>query len=80
MRSHGRGTAQNFPDFAQNLKICVHKFKKIIILNSFTVYFFMFHTYFMIFSENFLLFLAQNFKTKVFTAPKKSTFRMSEYM
>ena len=28
-RSHGRATAQNFSDFALNLKICMRKLKKI---------------------------------------------------
>ena len=36
----------------------------------------MFHTYQVIFSDIFALFLAQNFKTKVLTAQKKSTFRV----
>ena len=34
---HGRATAHNFPDFAQNFEICMQK-KKLCILTYFTVY------------------------------------------
>ena len=37
----------------------------------------MFYTYYVIFSEILTHFLALNFKTKVLTAQKKSSFRMS---
>ena len=37
---------------------------------TFTIYFFMFHTYCVIFSDDFALFLAQNFKIKVLTTQK----------
>ena len=40
------------------------------MLTSFTVFFFMFHTYYVIFSEILTLFLAQNSKAKVLTAKK----------
>ena len=44
-----------FYDFAQNLEICMRKFKKKIV-TSVTVFFFMFHTYKVIFSDVFALF------------------------
>ena len=48
-----------------------------IHFNIFYSFFFIFHAYLVIFNDIFAFFLAQNFKTKVLTAQKKSTFRMS---
>ena len=42
--------------------------KNLCSLTSFTVFFFMFYIYHVIFCEIFVLFVAQNFKTKVLTA------------
>ena len=72
-RSHGRATAQNFPYIVQNLEICMRKPHFLFKLYLFYSFCFMIHTYDVIFA----LFLAQNFKTKVLTTHKKSTFRKS---
>ena len=54
--------AKSWDLYAQTTKLC--------ILNSFTVFFFLFHAYELILSDIFAIFLAQNFKTKVLTAQK----------
>ena len=65
-----------FFDFVQNLEMCSAN-NKIMDFNLFYSFFFVTHTYYLIFGVILALFLAQNFKTKVLTAQKKSTFRMS---
>ena len=45
--------------------------------NLFYSFFLILHKYQVIFSDIFPLFLAQNYKTKVLTVQKKSSFRMS---
>ena len=62
-QSHGRATAQNFPDFAPNLEICMRELKKLWILTSFK---FFLHDFGLIFA----FFLAQNCITKILTAQK----------
>ena len=61
-----RATAQNFPDFAQNLEICMRKprFFSSSIFNLFYSFCLMIHTYYVIFCVTFALFLVQNFKIK----------------
>ena len=61
-RSHGGATAQNFPDFVQNLEICMRKQFFLFYFNIFQTFFFMIHTYYVIFGVIFALFLAQNLK------------------
>ena len=75
-RIHGRGTAQNFPDFALNLEICISK-PNCFFTSVFYVFYsfcFMIHTYCVIFGVIFSLFFAQNYKIKVMTVQKKSIF------
>ena len=60
--SHSRATAQNFPDFAQNLESFMRK--------PFFFFFLPLWQYYAIFGVIFALFLAQNFKTKVLTTQK----------
>ena len=54
--------------------------KNVCIFTFFLQFFFMIYTYFVTLGVIFTLFIAQNFKTKVKTAQKKSTFRMSVWM
>ena len=68
-RSHGRATAQNFLEFAQNLEHCMRKLK-IYAFNLLFSFFFMIHIYYVSLGVVFALFLEQNFKTKVLTAHK----------
>ena len=60
-RSHGRATAQDFPDFAQNLEICMQKLKN-YSFKPLLPFFFMIHTYYAIFGLILALFLAQKCK------------------
>ena len=62
-------TTQNFPNFVQNLEICMRQ-QKNMDFNFFFNFDSMFHTHFMIFVKMFALFLVQNFKTKFFTGLK----------
>ena len=77
-KSHGRVTAQNSSDFAQNLEICMRKQKIYAFQPRLQFFFYSCFTYIMWLSVNLCpLCLAQSFNTKVLTAQKKSTFRMS---
>ena len=70
-RSHGHATGQKISDFAQNFEICMRKLE----ICAFYIFFF---THILgDFSDIFAFLLAQNFKTKLLTAQKKSTFRVS---
>ena len=72
-RSHGRATAQNFAEFAQNLEICTPKLKNSCIFTIFTC----FCTFYVTFWVFFMHFLAQLFQKLSSDRAKKSTFRMS---
>ena len=69
-RLHGRLTAQNFLEFAQNLENCMRNTKNVCISTSFFSFFFMIHIYYVSLGVVFALFLAQSSKTKVLTAHK----------
>ena len=69
-RSHGRATAQSFPEFAQNLENCMRKLT-IYAFKPFFHFFFMIPTNYVGLGVIFALFLAQNLTIKV------STYRMS---
>ena len=71
-QSHGCATAQNFPDFAQNLKICMRYFK-FMHFNLFNSFFFLIQTYY----GTFCVISCAKFKNYSFDRAKKSTFRMS---
>ena len=72
-RSHGRATAQNFAEFAQNLEICTPKLKNSCIFTIFTC----FCTFYVTFLVFVMHFLAQLFQKLSSDRAKKSTFRMS---
>ena len=72
-RSHGRATAQNFAEFAQNLEMCTPKLENSCIFTIFTC----FCTFYVTFRVFFVHFLAQFFLKLSFDRAKKSTFRMS---
>ena len=75
-RSYGRATAQNFPELPKNLEKCMRNLKMYVF--NFSSCFFLNDSQISCDFRCFLpLFLAQNFRTKVLTAQKKSTFRMS---
>ena len=77
-RSHGRATAQNFPDFAQNLEIFMRKLR----MYAFTPQYTFFHQDSHIlcdFCVILALFLAQTFQKLSFDHAKKSTFRMPAF-
>ena len=63
-RSHGRASAQNFPDFAQNLEIFMRKLRTYAFTPHFT---FLLHDSHILcdFCVIFALFLAQKFQNKV---------------
>ena len=63
-------TAQNFPDFPQNLEICMRKLKIDAFKSFFTIFLFMIHKCYVLFFAIFKFFLAQNLKTKILTAHK----------
>ena len=63
--SHGCATAQNFPDFAQNLEICMPKLKIMLLPFLFRI-----HTNYIFLVWFLPFFLAQNFKTKVWPRKK----------
>ena len=70
-RSCGRATAQNFPEFAQNLENCMRKpIFFFSILTTFSVFFYIIHKYYVLLDVIIALFLAQNFKMEVLTAQK----------
>ena len=69
-RSHGRTTAQNFPEFAQNLDYCIYELIFFAFQPLFVVFFFLIPTYYVILGVIFALFHLQNFKTKDLTAQK----------
>ena len=78
-KSHGLTVVRPrnfFSDFAQNFGICMPKLKMCMQFNLFYSFFLYLSHILCDFSKICLLFLAQNFKTKVWTA-QKSTFRMS---
>ena len=68
--SQDRATAQNFPEFAQNLENCMRKQKNAFLPLYLFFFFVMIHTYYVILGMIFTLTLAQNFGTKVLTPLK----------
>ena len=72
-RSHGRATAHNFAEFAQNLEMCTPKLENSCIFYIFTC----FCTFYATFQAFFVHYLAQFFFELSFDRAQKSTFRMS---
>ena len=66
-RSHGRATAHNFTDFAQNFQICMHKLEQIFLACSHTYE----HVNFCVFLKDFL---EQHILSEVSTAQENQHF------
>ena len=73
-RSKGCATAENIPECVQNLENCMPKLEIYAFQPFFFSFFFTIPTYYMVLCVPFTLFLAQNFKTKVWTTQKKINF------
>ena len=78
-RSHSRATAQNFPDFAQNLEILM---RKQFFKNSFQplLLFFLHESHILCdFCCDFCIVSCAKFQNLIFDSAKKSTFRTSVF-
>ena len=69
-RSHGRATAQNFAEFAQNLEMCTPKLEKSCSFTIFTCFLYVCAPFMWLFGYFSCIFLRKIFKNLVLTAQK----------